>query len=671
MNKALWLAAALIFGAAQAASFQLQGTWAFSGHQGEVEWATLTPDGERVYTQSGPQLLAWDARTGSLLNSREPAPGQRLNVLNSDWNTVAAPAGQRVLVSVGEGEQQRLRLLDLTGGRLTADFGAWPGGASAQWTPGQTAVVLTTFEAPQVRYWRQTDEQVRSLTLESLSPSDWGEQRAVFAPDASVLYVLGQPQGLTAYDPATGRPLWWLNAGEITGRNGQPLSSWKASLMSPVLSHNPARPQLLLSAADGLLLLNTQGDPEPRWLDRDLTARAVPGSYTVTWSEDGGRAFISVGGFTHEIDTATGQTVGLVDGSRVLAQAPSKLWTAAFGKVAAFDRRSGLDEGLLSDAPAWNSVLALDAAGEPAAALLKVGRELAVQDYKSGRRTMLGDHFTRAASFSPDGKQVASVGPASLLMLDAASHKTLWQADVRESYDFAFSPDGQHLALGERGQTRLLDAGNGQEFALLRPPSAAEGQGARGLNRTLAFSPSGEQLVIGYEAGAAAIWNVAHQQAALTVSGGQGWVLSAAFSPDGRRLALGYGGGEVRTFALPSGKLLGSFTLSGAVRSLAFSPDGSLAAGSLGGDLRQWDSQGTLRLSERLEQGVTALTFAGERLVVGDRAGQLYGYAAGQPRTVAEVGSLIQSLDWNAARRQLLVSSRDNALRVYTLEEQP
>ena len=53
MNKALWLAAALTFGAAQAASFQLQDTWTFGGHQGEVEWGTLTPDGERRTFECG------------------------------------------------------------------------------------------------------------------------------------------------------------------------------------------------------------------------------------------------------------------------------------------------------------------------------------------------------------------------------------------------------------------------------------------------------------------------------------------------------------------------------------------------------------------------------------------------------------------------------------------
>lgn len=671
MNKALWLAAALTFGAAQAASFQLQDTWTFGGHQGEVEWGTLTPDGERVYTQSGPQLLTWDAQTGALLGSREPAAGQRLNVLNSDWNTVAAPAGRRVLVHVGEGEGQHLHLLDLPSGTLTADFGTLQGGTSAQWTPDQTAVAFATFEAPQVRYWREQDGQARSITLEPVAPSDWGEQRAVFSPDASVLYVTGQNRGLAAYDPATGRPLWWLGAAEVTGRNGQPLASWKASIMSPVLSHNPARPQLLLSAADGLLLLNTQGNPQPLWLDPGLTAQAVSGSYTVTWSQDGGRAFISVGGFIHEIDTATGQTVGIVDGDRVLAQHPDTLWTSAFGKVAAFDRHSGLDKGLLSDAPAWNSPVALDAAGAPAATLLRAGRELAVQHYQLGQRTLLSDHFTRAAHFSPDGARVASVGPASLLMLDSASHQTLWQADAREAYDFAFSPDGQRLALGERWQTRLLDAGSGRELATLKPPAAAEQQGARGLNRTLAFSPNGGELVVGYEAGAATVWNVAQQQAVLTVSGGKGWVLNAAFSPDGRTLALGYGGGEVRTFALPSGKPLNTFKLSGAVRALAFSPDGSLAAGSLGGDLRQWDAKGTPQLNERLGQGITALAFAGEALVVGDRAGQLYEYSVGQRQTVTQVGSLIQSLDWNAARQHLLLGSRDNTLHVYTLEEQP
>ncbi|MFC6619774.1 hypothetical protein [Deinococcus radiophilus] len=61
------------------------------------------------------------------------------------------------------------------------------GGVGAQWTPEQTDVAFTTFEAPQVRYWREQDGQAQSLTLKSVAPSDWGEQRVVFSPDASVL----------------------------------------------------------------------------------------------------------------------------------------------------------------------------------------------------------------------------------------------------------------------------------------------------------------------------------------------------------------------------------------------------------------------------------------------------------------------------------------------------
>lgn len=291
--------------AAQAVTLKLTETCAFGGHAGEVTWGTLTPDGQQDYTQSGPQLLTWDAASERLLKSREPAPGERLSVPAGDWSSVAAPESLRTLVQVGEGDRARLKVLELATGTFSGDFGPLPVAFREQWTPGQRAVAFISHQAPYVYYWREG--QAHALTLSGETAQHGGDLQAAFAPDARTLYVLGKQ--LTAYD-VTGdapRPLWWLTGAEVAGRDRKPLSGWAAPFISPTLSHNPARPQLLLSSAHGLALLNTGGDPAPLWLDPRFSE--VAGILTVSWSPDGERVFVGAAGYLHEIDTATGRTL--------------------------------------------------------------------------------------------------------------------------------------------------------------------------------------------------------------------------------------------------------------------------------------------------------------------------------------------------------------------------
>jgi WD40 repeat protein len=73
----------------------------------------------------------------------------------------------------------------------------------------------------------------------------------------------------------------------------------------------------------------------------------------------------------------------------------------------------------------------------------------------------------------------------------------------------------------------------------------------------------------------------------------QGAVRSVAFSPDGRLVATGSGDKTARVFESATGKEVARLEHQGAVESVAFSPDGRLLAVASGNDvfISPWRSQ--------------------------------------------------------------------------------
>lgn len=200
-------------------------------------------------------------------------------------------------------------------------------------------------------------------------------------------------------------------------------------------------------------------------------------------------------------------------------------------------------------------------------------------------------------AWTPDGQMLAVATYTGIALYDAQTRMRLRSLYPRSPavVSIAFSPDESWLVAGSSLGSEQEGLGSNLELwqgPFWQPLGILYGE-MRGLTR-VAFSPNGKNLVATFSSPKfqddnLALWNTATWEITRTLPLDP--ALHATFSPDGSLLAASPDRYAIKIWEMEDGELLHTLftSFTGAVNSLAFSPNGQLASGHYDGTIRIWD----------------------------------------------------------------------------------
>lgn len=187
----------------------------------------------------------------------------------------------------------------------------------------------------------------------------------------------------------------------------------------------------------------------------------------------------------------------------------------------------------------------------------KIPRSVHLWDVKTAKRIASIDSDIpniEAVRFSPDGKQIAVSGAATIQIWDIASGKLLKRFAGRNVYgqvaSMAFSPDGRRLSVSAgRGAVQIFDAETGIHLSQSQVPLQS--------SANLYHRADGTLIAWGVDGNVLALWEAASGKILTPVAGHRSPANRLIFSPDGKQL-ISLAGSEMIRWELATGRQLES-----------------------------------------------------------------------------------------------------------------
>jgi len=226
-------------------------------------------------------------------------------------------------------------------------------------------------------------------------------------------------------------------------------------------------------------------------------------------------------------------------------------------------------------------------------------------------------HSVDDIDFSPDGSVMGvGLGMYGACLIDTTDGSELHQLHGGYNNQIAFSPDGEHVATGNRdGIVWIWDTESGEQVAELENPEIAE-KGLDRLVNAIDYHPAGMLLAATHNDGIVYIWDIKEERIVHTIALDILAYLKPnpfRFSPDGEIMAAiiqedwDY---KVRLWTVDGQEKIVDLEFPKEVEDIAFSPDVSLlAVASLYLETTIWDVEtGTLLYTLDQELDPSAIT---------------------------------------------------------------